>query len=235
VLYHVPGRVAQAVIAGLRKYRETLGPDRQLAFDAYHPVDLAFKVVGTGSVGTRDFVVLLLGRGPADPLLLQVKEALPSCYARFLPYAPKYVHQGRRVAEGQHRMQSATDPLLGWTRVEGRDFIVRQLADHKAGLEPGALRDDALVSFAQVGGEILAKAHARTGDAAAIAGYCGRSARLDDAVLRFALAYADQTERDHARLVEAIRKREIAAASALRLRRDWPKLSRRRPQSAARR
>jgi uncharacterized protein (DUF2252 family) len=219
LLHHVPDSVARAVLAGLRPYRETLAPDRQLAIDAYRPVDVAFKVVGTGSVGTRDFVVLLQGRGPEDPLLLQVKEALPSCYARFLPKAPRYENQGRRVAEGQHRMQSATDPLLGWTRIGGRDFIVRQLSDHKAGLEPGALRDAALVSYAQVSGEILAKAHARTGDPAAIAGYCGRSARLDDAVLRFALAYADQTERDHARLVEAIRKREIAAASEVRLRR----------------
>jgi len=187
-------------------------------------VDVAFKVVGTGSVGTRDFVVLFLGRGPEDPLLLQVKEALQSCYARFLPDAPSYAHQGRRVAEGQHRMQSATDPLLGWTSIDGRDFIVRQLADHKAGLDPTELRDDALVSYALVSGEILAKAHARTGDAAAIAGYCGRSDRLDRAVARFATAYADQTERDHVRLLEAIRGGEIEAASEFRLRREWHRM-----------
>jgi uncharacterized protein (DUF2252 family) len=235
VLHHVPDRVARAVLAALRSYRETLGPDRQLAFDAYRPVDVAFKVVGTGSVGTRDFVVLLIGHGPNDPLLLQVKEALPSCYARYLPDAPAYTHQGRRVAEGQHRMQSATDPLLGWTSLGGRDFIVRQLADHKAGLEPGALRDDALVSYAEVAGEILAKAHARTGDPAAIAAYCGRGDRLDRAILRFASAYADQTERDHARLLEAIRKREVRAASEFRLRREGRELARRRVKPAPRR
>jgi uncharacterized protein (DUF2252 family) len=234
VLHHVPDRVARAVLAALGPYRETLGPDRQLAFDAYRPVDVAFKVVGTGSVGTRDFVVLLVGRGPEDSLLLQVKEALPSCYARYLPDAPAYGNQGRRVAEGQHRMQSATDPLLGWTSLGGRDFIVRQLSDHKAGLEPGALRDDALVSYAEVSGEILAKAHARTGDPAAIAGYCGRGDRLDQAILRFANAYADQTERDHARLLEAIRKREVKAASEFRLHREERELSRRRAKPAAR-
>jgi uncharacterized protein (DUF2252 family) len=234
VLYHVRARVARSVRAALRSYRDTLGPDRQLVFDAYRPVDVAFKVVGTGSVGTRDFVVLLLGRSPGDPLFLQVKEALPSCYARFLPAAPRYAHQGRRVAEGQHRMQSATDPLLGWTSINGRDFIVRQLADHKAGLEPGALRGDALLSFAQVAGEILAKAHARTGDPAAIAGYCGRGDRLDSAIVRFAVAYADQTEQDYARLLEAIKAREIKAASELRLRRDWHRARRSpaRPRTA---
>jgi uncharacterized protein (DUF2252 family) len=235
VLYHVRARVARSVRAALRSYRDTLGPDRQLVFDAYRPVDVAFKVVGTGSVGTRDFVVLLLGRSPGDPLFLQVKEALPSCYARFLPAAPRYAHQGRRVAEGQHRMQSATDPLLGWTSINGRDFIVRQLADHKAGLEPGALRGDALLSFAQVAGEILAKAHARTGDPAAIAGYCGRGDRLDSAIVRFAVAYADQTEQDYARLLEAIKAREIKAASELRLRRDWHRARRSpaRPRTAS--
>jgi uncharacterized protein (DUF2252 family) len=223
LLYHVPARVARAVLDSLREYRETLGPDRQLAFDTYRPVDVAFKVVGTGSVGTRDFVVLLFGRGVEDPLLLQVKQALPSCYARFLPDAPTHAHQGRRVAEGQHRMQSATDPLLGWTSIGAHDYIVRQLADHKAGLPTGVLQDKALVTFARLSGEILAKSHARTGDAAAIAGYCGRINRLDRAILRFAIAYADQTEQDHARLLEAIRKREVVAASEVKLRRTRPR------------
>jgi uncharacterized protein (DUF2252 family) len=221
VLDHVPTHVSKAVMASLAAYRETLGPDRQIAFDAYHPVDVAFKVVGTGSVGTRDFVVLLVGRGPQDVLFLQVKEAVVSCYARYLPDVPAYAHQGRRVAEGQHRMQTATDPLLGWTRIAGRDYLVRQLADHKAGLDPAELVDDALTSYALVSGEILAKAHARTGDASAIAGYCGRGDKLGQAMAQFAAAYADQTERDHARLVQAIKAGDIKAASELRLRRDW--------------
>ena len=221
VLYHVPAAIAKAVLASLKEYREVLGPDRQLAYDAYRAVDVAFKVVGTGSVGTRDFIVLLLGRGSDDPLLLQVKEAVASCYAELLPDAPAYENQGRRVAEGQHRMQTATDPLLGWTRIDGRDYIVRQLSDHKAGLEPTDLTDEALPSYGAVCGEILAKAHARTGDAAAIAGYCGRGRSLDRAIAKFAVAYADQTEQDHERLLAAIRSGRLHAASEFRLRRGW--------------
>jgi uncharacterized protein (DUF2252 family) len=224
VLVHVPQATARAVIASLREYRETLGPDRRIAFDAYHPVDVAFKVVGTGSVGTRDFIVLMLGRGPDDPLLLQVKEAVRSCYAPYLPDVAPSEHEGRRVAEGQHRMQSATDPLLGWTTIEGRPFLVRQLADHKASLDPSEFVDNVLLSYAPVCGAILAKAHARTGDAAAIAGYCGSGDSLDGAIARFAFAYADQTEADHARLVAAVRAGTVTASSELRLRRHWHQL-----------
>jgi len=211
VLRHVPDRVAADVIRSLDSYRETLGPDRQLALGIYRPVDVAFKIVGTGSVGTRDYVVLMFGGGPSDPLILQVKEELPSCYHPFLPDVAPFPHQGRRVAEGQHRMQSATDPFLGWTRVEGRDYLVRQLADHKAKVEVADLRGSSLRRFALVTGEILAKAHARTGDAAAIAGYIGRSDRLDRAVSRFALRYADQTEKDYGLFRRAIRSGVLKA------------------------
>jgi uncharacterized protein (DUF2252 family) len=212
ILRHVPDRVAADVIRSLTSYRETLGPDRQLAMGVYRPVDVAFKVVGTGSVGTRDYVVLMFGGGPDDPLILQVKEELPSCYHAYLPDVPPFAHQGRRVAEGQHRMQSATDPFLGWTRLEGRDYLVRQLADHKAKVEVTDLKGSALARFGLVTGEILGKAHARTGDAAAIAGYCGRSDRLDRAIARFALRYADQTERDYGRFRRAIRSGVLRAA-----------------------
>ncbi len=212
VLRHVSDRVAAGVIRSLESYRDTLGPDRQLALNVYRAVDVAFKVVGTGSVGTRDYVVLMFGGGPRDPLLLQVKEELPSCYHAYLPEVPPYPHQGRRVAEGQHRMQSATDPFLGWTRLEGRDYLVRQLADHKAKVEVSDLHGGALDRFALVTGEILAKAHARTGDAAAIAGYCGGSDRLDRAIARFALRYADQTEKDYALFRKAIRTGALRAA-----------------------
>jgi len=212
ILAHVPDRVAAAVVASLGSYRDTLGPDRQLALDIYRPVDVAFKVVGTGSVGTRDYVVLLFGGGPQDPLILQVKEELTSCYHPYLRDVPPFSHQGRRAAEGQHRMQSATDAFLGWTRVEGRDYLVRQLADHKAKVEVSDLNRSALVRFALVSGEILAKAHARTGDAAAIAGYCGGSDRLDRAIARFALAYADQTDADYALFRKAIRSGTLKAA-----------------------
>ena len=212
VLRHVPDRVASDVLRSLASYRETLGADRQLALGIYRPVDVAFKIVGTGSVGTRDYVVLMFGGGPADPLVLQVKEELPSCYHAYLPDVRPFPHQGRRVAEGQHRMQSATDPFLGWTRIEGRDYLVRQLADHKAKVEVADLVGPALERFALVTGEILAKAHARTGDAASISGYVGRSDRLDRAVARFALRYADQTEKDYGLFRRAIRAGVLRAA-----------------------
>jgi len=212
VLKHVPDRVASAVTRSLTDYRTTLGPDRQLALDAYRPVDVAFKIVGTGSVGTRDYVVLLFGTGPADPLILQVKEELPSCYQQYLPRVAPFAHQGQRVAEGQHRMQSATDPFLGWTTVEGRQYLVRQLADHKAKVEVAELGGPALERFARVAGEILAKAHARTGDASAIAGYCGKSDRLDRAMSKFAILYADQTEKDFGTFKAAIRRGVLKAA-----------------------
>ena len=191
LLKHVPEKTAAGVFAGLRAYRETLNAGRRLIFDGYTPVDVAFKVVGTGSVGTRDYVVLLFGNGVGDPLFLQVKEEIPSCYTPFLPGVPPFAHQGRRVAEAQLSMQTAaTDLLLGWTSIDGRDFLVRQLSDHKAAIDPAELKSPALFEYAVVCGEALAKAHARTGDAAAIVGYCGKSARLDEAVADFAVAYA---------------------------------------------
>jgi uncharacterized protein (DUF2252 family) len=212
LLCHVPGRTARAVIGSLAGYRETLGPDRRLVVEGYRPMDVAFKVVGTGSVGTRDYVVLFVGRHADDYFLLQVKEELPSCYARYLPEVPPYRHQGQRVAEGQHKMQTCSDPFLGWTSVEGRDYLVRQLCDHKAKVELEDMEGAALVEYALVSGEILAKGHARTGDAAGIAGYCGRSAKLDKAMAAFALAYADQTEHDHERLLQAIELGRVKTA-----------------------
>ncbi|MFI5184063.1 MAG: DUF2252 domain-containing protein [Vicinamibacteria bacterium] len=211
ILKHVPEGTARQVLRALAEYRDTLPPDRQLVLDAYRPHDVAFKVVGTGSVGTRDYVVLLFGRGEDDPLVLQVKEEVKSCYARYLPAVPRFRHQGRRVAEGQHRMQTASDPFLGWTRLAGRDYLVRQLCDHKAKIETAELRGEALVEYAVVAGEVLAKGHARTGSASAIAGYCGATPRLDKAMATFASAYADQTTLDHARLVRAIRAKRIRA------------------------
>lgn len=211
LLQNVSEKVAGNVLAALGPYRETLGPDHQQILDAYRPAAVAFKVVGTGSVGTRDYVVLCFGNGVDDPLFLQVKEALPSCYAPYLPDVPPFAHQGRRVAEGQHRLQTISDPFLGWTSMDGRDYLVRQLNDHKAGINPGHLKKNALVEYADVCGKIFAKAHARTGDAAAIAGYCGNGPMLDKALARFALAYAAQTASDHARFVRAVRAGRVKA------------------------
>jgi uncharacterized protein (DUF2252 family) len=211
VLQHVTDSLAAQVLAALARYRDTLGVDHQQVLDAYRPVDIAFKVVGTGSVGTNDFVVLLLGNGPDDVLFLQIKEEFPSCYSRYCHDLPTPSHQGRRAAEGQKRLQTVTDPFVGWTTIGKREYLVRQLADHKASIDPKELKGATLNDYGIVCGEVLAKAHARTGDAAAIAGYTGASAKLDKAITRFALAYADQTVLYHAALARAIMSGQVKA------------------------
>jgi len=214
LLTPVSAAVKAKVLGAAKEYRESLGPDHQQVLDGYTPAHVSFKVVGTGSVGTRDYIILLFGNGSADPLFLQVKQELRSCYA---PYLPNYdsPHEGRRVAEGQHRMQTVCDPLLGWTSIEGNHYIVRQLRDHKASIDPEALSGKALTEYALVAGEVLAKAHARTGDGAVLSGYCGTKDVLDEAMAGFAKAYADQTEKDHRLFVKAVRSGKVKAMRGL--------------------
>ena len=213
-LQHVSAGDAAAVLRGLRDYRDTLHVGHRQVFDAYEPADVAFKVVGTGSVGTRDFIVLLFGNGGRDPLFLQVKQALPSCYTPYLPAGPSAVHQGQRVAEGQQMIQTVSDPFLGYTRFGGHDYLVRQLADHKASLDPSALAGTTLAAYSRLCGEVLAKGHARTGDGLAIAGYAGTSARLDNVLADFAVAYSEQVAADFARFVTWLRRRPRVSPSA---------------------
>ncbi len=210
-LRHVGQEIQASVFKALKDYRKTVTANRQLILDAYHPVDVAFKIVGTGSVGTRDYVVLLFGNGPDNPMFLQLKEEMPSCYTPYIECAEEIAHEGRRVAQGQQRMQTVTDPFLGWATIKGRHYLVRQLADHKAAIDPGELKGGTLTEYALVCGTVLAKAHARTGDAATIYGYCGNSARLDKAIARFATAYADQITGDHEVFVKAIKAGRIKA------------------------
>lgn len=205
--------LARQVIAALNLYRETLSPDRQQFLSCYHPVDVAFKVVGTGSVGTRDYVVLCFGNGDRDPLFLQMKEELPSCYAGYLPRPQNFMNEGKRVVEGQRRMQAFSDPFLGWTSMGGRDYLVRQLSDHKAGIDDTQLQGAGLTEYARVCGEILAKGHARSGDPMQLAGYCGPGNKLDDAIAEFADRYAEQTERDYEALKRAIKAGKIKLAA----------------------
>ncbi|PYX91774.1 MAG: DUF2252 domain-containing protein [Acidobacteria bacterium] len=212
LLMHLPRRVVRQVLAALETYRETLSSERKVLLDRYSPVDIAFKVVGTGSVGTRDYVVLLLGNGLKDPLFLQIKEEPPSAYVRYVKEVENFLNEGRRVVEGQRRMQTQCDPLLGWTAIEGRDYLVRQLCDHKAGIEMEELKGQGLIDYARVCGELLAKGHARAGSPAAIAGYLGSSNKIDKAIAKFAFSYADQTSRDHAQLRTAIKAGKIQAA-----------------------
>lgn len=211
LLRRISRRAVRDVIVSLREYRETLGPDRQLVFDAYRPVSAAFKVAGTGSVALRNYVILCLGRTVDDAVFLQVKEAQDACASAYLANMSIPANQGRRIAEGQHRMQTVSDPLLGWTAIGARHFLVRQLADHKAKIDPTQLHGDTLTEYASVCGRVLAKGHARTGDPLTISAYCGRSDKLDRAIARFAFAYADQTTQDHERLIRAIRRRRVKA------------------------
>jgi uncharacterized protein (DUF2252 family) len=208
-LRHVPEDTQASVFGALKAYRETVTAGRQLILDAYHPVDIAFKVVGTGSVGTRDYVVLLFGNGLRDPMFLQIKEEMQSCYSPWLKHAAHFANEGQRVAQGQQRMQTVADPFLGWTTIEGRHYLVRQLADHKAAIDPGELKGETLLEYAVVCGKVLAKAHARTGDAAAIYGYCGDSAKLDKAIAKFAVTYAGQMHDDYRVFLKAIKAGKI--------------------------
>ncbi|HEY6931620.1 MAG TPA: DUF2252 domain-containing protein [Thermoanaerobaculia bacterium] len=199
------------VLAALVRYRDTISHDRQLVLAAYRPVDAAFKAVGVGSLGTRDYVVYCAGAAPKDILFLQVKEEPPSCYEPYVRKSGVAIHQGHRVARAQHRMQTISDPFLGWTTIDGRDYLVRQLADHKAAVTPEELSARSLEQYAVVCGQLFAKAHARTGDPAALSGYSGTSPKLDSALRKFAFAYADQTAADRERLLRAIRRGEIKA------------------------
>ncbi|HMN98465.1 MAG TPA: DUF2252 domain-containing protein [Miltoncostaeaceae bacterium] len=199
----------------LREYRATLQHDRRALLEQFRFVDLARKVVGVGSVGTRCFIVLLLGVDDSDPLILQVKEASPSVLE---PYVGRSVYRnsGHRVIAGQRLMQSASDMFLGYQAVRGvdgvqRDFYWRQLRDWKGsaeidGMEPGAMR-----VFARACGTTLARGHARTGDRVAIAAYLGSGDAFDQAVARFASAYADLNESDYAALRSAVDSGSLAA------------------------
>ncbi len=202
-----PGEVETRVREILADYRETLAEDRRVLLDSYRYVDAAMKVVGVGSVGTRAWIVLLLGRDDGDPLFLQVKEAQPSVLE---PYAEPTVYdqQGERVVHGQRLIQAASDVLLGWVRAKGlddkqRDFYVRQLWDQKGSARIENMDPRALTAYAQICGTTLAHAHARSGDRIAIAGYLGKSDTFDKAIAAFAESYADQNERDYAALKAA--------------------------------
>ncbi|MFJ7252948.1 DUF2252 domain-containing protein [Streptomyces sp. NPDC098085] len=214
VLRRVPDEEAAAVATGLGDYLGTLSEDRVPLLARYAIHDVAFRVVGTGSVGTRSYVVLLLDhRG--EPLVLQVKEARPSVLTPYLPAVgfdvPEVAHEGRRVVLGQKRMQVVSDILLGWATVAGRPFQVRQFRNRKGSVDPAALAADQVDDYGRMTGALLARAHAHSADPRLIAGYCGKNDELDEAVAAFAVTYADRTEADHAELVRAVGAGRIAA------------------------
>ena len=196
MLTRVSKSQADAVIASLKPYSEMLEPQRQHLLSFYRPVDVAFKVVGTGSVGLRDYCVYFEGNGPDDPLFLQIKEEPDSGYNAYLPNAHPDHHNGKRVADGQRAMQLQSDPFLGWTHIGSRQYLVRQLNDHKGSVDLEDLAGGGLVAFAEVCGELLARGHARSGDPAVIAGYLGGGGGFAEALSKFGLLYAEQTEKD---------------------------------------
>ncbi|MFE1440334.1 DUF2252 domain-containing protein [Streptomyces sp. NPDC058739] len=205
--------------AVVESYAETLSSERRHLLSHFRMVDLARKVVGVGSVGTRCWIMLLLGRDDADPLLLQAKEAQTSVLAPYTGGEP-YDNQGRRVVSGQRLIQTTSDIFLGWTHVtgldgQGRDFYVRQLRDWKGIARPETMGPDMLRLFAQVCGASLARAHARSGDPVAIAAYLGGGEHFEHALAEFAQAYADQNERDFEALGEAVRSGRVTARTML--------------------
>ena len=200
------------VLNSLPLYRESLAPERLHLFDFFQPLDVAFKIVGTGSVGLRDYVVLMDGNGPKDPLFLQIKQEEPSAYAAYLKLRP-YGHQGRRVAEGQRKVQPVSDLLLGWTRIGDHDYLVRQLNDHKGSIDLRTLRDEGLDSLAVVAGELLARGHARSGDALEIKGYIGSGDKVLKSIARYALDYAAVAEGDFEAFKKAIDNGRVKTAS----------------------
>jgi uncharacterized protein (DUF2252 family) len=195
--YRISGAKAQMILDSLTMYRETLLPERQHFFNLYRPLDVAFRVVGTGSVGLRDYIVYLEGNGSDDPLFLQIKEEPFSAYAPYLGEMGGPQHQGRRVVQGQRAMQFLSDILLGWTTIHNRQYLVRQLNDHKASIAVEDLRGEGLMQYAEICGELLARGHARSGDPVALNGYIGNSDRFVEAIADFAVDYADQTVADY--------------------------------------
>jgi Uncharacterized protein conserved in bacteria (DUF2252) len=201
-------------------YRRTLETDRRFLLEQFEVCDMARKVVGVGSVGTRCWIVLMLGRDAADPLFLQVKEAEESVLHRFVG-AGGYANQGQRVVAGQRLMQASSDIFLGWQRAQAwpdadaRDFYVRQLRDWKFSLDIAAMPPASMRAYGQVCGWTLARAHARSGDRTAIAAYLGGSDVFDTAIARFAGAYADQNERDYQALSAAAAAGRITAERGL--------------------
>jgi uncharacterized protein (DUF2252 family) len=208
----VPAAESRAIGRGLDDYLATLAPHWRRALAGYTLVDIAHKVVGVGSVGLRAYVALLEGSSPDDVVFLQLKQARRSVLARHVHGdEPWHPHQGQRVVEYQQALQTVSDPLLGWTTIDKRQYYVRQFRNMKGSVALDGITPAALADYAGIVGHLLAKGHARTSGAAMIAGFVGKSDTLDQAFCRFARAYADQTEADHQALVRAVARGDLPA------------------------
>jgi uncharacterized protein (DUF2252 family) len=203
----------------LVRYRHTLQSDRRHLLEQFRFVGIARKVVGVGSVGTRAWVILMLGRDGQDPLLLQAKEAQRSVLAEFVGES-HYTNQGERVVAGQHLMQASSDIFLGWDAVEGidgvpRDFYIRQLRDWKGSADTDQMTPQSMAIYGRLCGWTLARAHARSGDRIAIAAYLGSGKSFDNAIASFSESYADQNQRDFEALQRAAADGRIRVESGL--------------------
>jgi uncharacterized protein (DUF2252 family) len=213
LIKRVPTAEAERIAEALDWYLTTLPPHWQRALGGYTLVDIAHKVVGVGSVGLRAYVALLEGSSPDDVLFLQLKQARRSVLGPHVHGdSAWHAHQGQRVVEYQQALQTVSDPLLGWTSFDGRQYYVRQFRDMKGGILLDEIDAAALSDYAGIIGHLLAKGHARTSGASMIAGYVGRSDKLDRALCRFARTYADQTEADHQALVRAVARGVLPCA-----------------------
>jgi uncharacterized protein (DUF2252 family) len=206
-------RVRDNLCSLLDEYIQTLSRDRRVLMDSYHVIDIAYRVVGVGSVGTRCQVVLLYGDGNDDPLILQIKEANRSVLEPFVRRCT-YANQGERVVQGQRIIQAASDLFLGWKTRGTHDFYVRQLKDMKGSVDIADMSPQTIVDYAALCGMTLSHAHARSGDFCEIAGYLGKGDRFDTAIADFAEAYADQVELDHAKLERAVRAGKLPVTLA---------------------
>ena len=205
LLTRVTGPSAQRIGRALDNYLVTLAPHWRRVVAGYTLVDVAHKVVGVSSVGLRSYVALLEGSSPEDVIFLQLKQARRSVVARYVHgESARHAHQGQRVVEYQQALQTVSDPLLGWTTIDGLPYYVRQFRDMKGTIPVDSINSSALNDYARILGRLLAKGHARTSGASMIAGYAGASTKLDNAMKRFARAYADQIEGDYDKFVRAV-------------------------------
>lgn len=206
ILTRVDAKTRAEVIDALHAYPASLPRERGFMMSRYRIADVAHRVVGVGSVGTRAYLVLLFGNGDGDPLFLQVKEAIVPAHGPFVgKRLEEFSHQGKRVVAGQRALQSSTDVLLGWTSIGKCPYFVRQMKNMKGSIPLEWLSGSSFTFYAWACGAILARAHARSTDAAKIAGYCGKSTVLDKSLALWAEAYANQTQLDHAALVKAVK------------------------------
>ncbi|MDB5339213.1 MAG: hypothetical protein JWN70_4832 [Planctomycetaceae bacterium] len=214
ILTNIDDNTRHMVITSLIEYAESLPPEYRFMLRRYSVADVCHRVVGVGSVGTRAYLVLLFGNGDGDPLFLQVKEAVAPAHAPYLPALNlRFNHDGQRVVAVQRALQSLGDPMLGHTTIDGRHYFVRQMKNLKASMPIEFLTGEPFEFWGWVCGALLARAHARSGDIAKIAGYIGKSDVFATAFADFAEAYGDQTERDHAALVDAVRTGQVEALS----------------------